>query len=311
MKNVTTAKIPGNPEPRSSNVTLWMIIGLTAGLLIGGFWGRRHHAEGAPTDATPRGALSDATRLILQKLDFPVELRFYAPAGSDNLPDDLAAFADRVRQLLADYVREAGGKVELHSLNPLTDATAKANAGADGVLAFAGKDGAICYLGISVLQGGKKQTLPQLSPDWEAALESDLSRAIARVVATPAPLATAVRRATTTSAEPIDPAVTEEVLRTIPDLESRSFNEASKILREAALAEFTAQANEMQSKLGEAQRHVVEAQQKNSEPNQQAAVLELQRIQTEQTEKLKEITARLQARITALGQIKGQRPAAQ
>jgi hypothetical protein len=310
MKTATTAKTPSGPQPHNSKVIPWIIVGLVIGLILGIFWGRRQGAQGVPTNAATEQGLSDATRTILQKLEFPVELRFYAPAALDDLPEPLAAFASRVKQLLTKYEREAGGKIELRSLDPSVDATSKASAGVDGLLAFAGKDGAACYLGISVLQSGKRQTLPQLSPEWEIALESDLSRAIARVAASPVPSPAASRR-TTVLPEPVNPAITEEVLRTIPDLESRSFEEAAKILREAALAEFTAQANEMQSKLGEAQRHVLEAQQKNSEPEQQTAVRQLQRIQSEQTDKLKEITARLQSRMNALNQLKGRAPAAQ
>lgn len=311
MRNITATKSPVAPAPHAPKVLPWLITGLAVGLLIGGYWGRKSAAGTAPADAAREAGLSEATRMLLHKLDSPVELRLYVPSSSDDLPHPLGAYASRVKQLLSEYEREAGGKIELRSFDPLADPTAKANAATDGVLAFAGKDGAACYLGISVVQDGRRQTLPQLSPEWEAALESDVSRAIARVVASPTPVASATRRAVTPSAEPIDPAVTEEVLRTIPDLESRSFDEASKVLREAALAEFTAQANEMQGKVGEAQRHVLEAQQKNSERDHQAAVQELQRIQAEQTEKLKAITARLQSRIQALGQLKGQRPSAQ
>jgi hypothetical protein len=134
-------------------------------------------------------------------------------------------------------------------------------------------------------------------------LESDLSRAIARVsasVTTPTlPVA-----AVSGTATPIDPALSEELVRTIPDLDSRSYDDAAKILREASLAEFTAAVREMQTKVQETQKEMA-AQGNKSEADQQAAMRQLQQVQSEQSRKLSEITARLQARLQVLERLKG------
>lgn len=182
--------------------------------------------------------------------------------------------------------------------------SAKAAAGADGVLPFAGHNGEVCYLGITVAAGGRKETIPQLSPDWEAALESDLSRAIARVSASIEAPATPAAQAST-SPVPMDPAISEELLRLIPDLESRSFDDAAKILRESALAEYTVAVREMQGKVQETQKQLAAAQGNKSEADQQAAMKQLQQVQNEETKKLNEIASRLQARLKVLERLKG------
>ena len=52
---------------------------------------------------------------------------------------------------------------------------------ADGIKGFNLEKGEGCYLGIALSSKGKKEVLPQLSPEWEPALESDVSRAILRL----------------------------------------------------------------------------------------------------------------------------------
>ena len=102
---------------------------------------------------------------------------------------------------------------------------------------------------------------------------------------------------------PSDAATIEEVKRAVPDLASVSVEEGTRILREAALKDFAAAANEMELRQKEAQQRVTGAQGK-SEAEQQTARKNLQQVQLEQAEKLKQVAARLQARIIALQQLK-------
>ncbi len=101
-----------------------------------------------------------------------------------------------------------------------------------------------------------------------------------------------------------DPATIEEVKRMIPNFDSVSLEEGTRILREAALKEFKAAANEMQTRLSEAQQRLGQAQSGGSAAEQQAAMKDLQQVQADQTEKLKQIAARSAAQIEALRQLK-------
>ena len=300
-------------HPTNRGETRIIIIVLAAfvvGLVCGAYWYYRQANRPTP-QAPPAEAqrLSETTQAILQRLDSPVEIRFYAPSASGDPSDAMAAFAARVQQLLSEYQRVGGDKIRLTQSDPATSAPAKAAAGVDGLLPLADKNGEVFYLGVAISQRGRKETMAQLSPDWEAALESDLSRAIARVSASPAtPMASALQ----VSAAPVavDPALNEELLRTIPDLESRSFEDAAKVLRESSLAEFTAAVREMQNNVLEMQKQLAAARGNKSEADQQAAMKQLQQVQNEGTKKLGEITAQLQIRLRALERLKGVDPSA-
>lgn len=312
MRILTTNSSPALPRTQSSNhagarIVVLVVVAFVLGLACGSyFYFRKVKSEAPPTEQPVGVVLSDSTRTILQRLDSPVDIRFYSPSDPAALPDSLSAFAARVSQLLSAYEQAGGGNIRLVQSDPSLQSLAKTTAGAEGVLPFSGNNGQVCYLGITVARPDRKETIPQLSPDWEAALESDLSRAIARVTASTAtPAAPAMQ--TGGSAAPVDPGISEELLRTIPDLESRSFDDAAKVLREGALAEFKAAVQEMQSKIQETQKGLA-AQSNTSEADQQAAVKQLQQVQSEQSKKLSEITARLQARLQVLERLKGVNP---
>ena len=96
----------------------------------------------------------------------------------------------------------------------------------------------------------------------------------------------------------------QQVVRAIPDLASVSLENGTRILRESALEQLKAAMSEMQTKVAAAQQKLAGAQSGNSEADQQAALLQLQQIQGEQTEKIQQISQRLQDQIGALKQLK-------
>jgi len=306
-KNSSQPRSWGQSNNRAgARIVLLVSVAFILGLASGGYFYYRHTkaAEVPISEPTVGTVLSDSTQAILQRLDAPVDIKFYSPSDAAALPETLGAFTARVKLLLTEYERAGAGNIRLRNSDPALEPSAKTAAGADGILPFTGQNGEICYLGITISRGARKETIPQVSPDWEAALESDLSRAIARVsasVAVPAVPATQV----STIPSPVDPAISEELLRTIPDLDSRSFDDAAKILRASALAEFTAAVRVMQTKVQEAERELAAAQGNKSEADQHAAMKQLQQVQAAESKKLSEITAQLQARITALERLKG------
>ena len=89
-----------------------------------------------------------------------------------------------------------------------------------------------------------------------------------------------------------------------PDLSSQSFDDAAKVLRENALEEFKTAATTMQTKVAVAQKALAEEQANNNEAAQHSALKVFQEVQSEQADKLKAITARLQERITVLELLK-------
>ena len=207
------------------------------------------------------------------------------------------AFASRVDQLLSAYQQAAGGKIKLTRFDTQSNLNPNA-APADGVQAFNLDKGEACYLGVVLVFKGRKETLPHLSPEWEQALEPDVTRALIRLVEATRPAAAAVA-----PSAPNTNAV-QEVKALIPNLGAVSVEEGTRILREAALKDFTAAAKEMEAQVKEAQQRLTQARSGGSDADPQAAMKHLQQVQAEQTEKLKQIAARSKTQIDALQQLK-------
>jgi hypothetical protein len=238
--------------------------------------------------------LSEGTLKVLTRVTSPVEIRFYSLLDPASISDSLKSFSARVDQLITAYERQTNGNIQVSRRTGASDADASA-ASADGIKPFNLDRGDACYLGITVASGGRKESLPKLDPDWEAALESDLTRAITRVIDTPAKAASA------TVSQKLDPAITEEVKRVIPNVESVSLEEGKNTLREAALREFADAAREMEAKIKNAQQRVKLAQ---SPAEKETAIKNLHEVQSEQAEKLKAIAAKSEAQIHTLQLLK-------
>lgn len=282
-----------------TSLKLFLILLVAIGLVAGAYWYMAHGIARTNNQTESKTSrLSDSTRAVLASLEAPIEIRFYNLLDPATVPDSMRAFAERVNGLLADYEREGDGKIKVVRYESELSSAANA-ASADGIRAFNIDKGDACYLGIAVGSAQKRESIPQLSQEWEQALEYDLSRAIARVneaaPAQAAPMPAPSKR---------DVVAVEQLMHANPALASASLEEGTEMLRTTALDEFKAAATEMQARMKQAELRLAQAQSGNSEPEQKAAAAELQQIRTEQAEKLKEIAARLQTQVAALRQAK-------
>jgi hypothetical protein len=192
-------------------------------------------------------------------------------------------------------------------------------AAADGFKPFNLEKGDACYFGLIVAQDDRKETLTPsvgrtvpgepltvgrtvsgepLTPERQEALEFDLTTMIEKVMRAKGP---APRAANT---PPADAAATDEVRQAIPNLASVSIEEGTRILREVALKDFKETVAAMEVQVAAAQDGLSLARNGASEAEQQAAAKQLQEVQAEQTEKLRQIAARSAARVEALRQLK-------
>ena len=277
-------------------VAVFFVLGLAGGA----YWHYRSAQPGpVKTEDQARAGegLSDPTKAVLQRLNSPVEIRFYSLLDPASVSGPLRAFAGRVDQLLSEYEREAGGMIRVVPIDSMSRSNADA-AVSDGMQPFNLDKGDACFLGIAVAHGQQTESLPQLSPEWEQAVDFDLTRAIIRSTSPPAVRNTGGMTETQQSA-------IDAVRRAVPDLASIPVEEGTRILREAALTEFAAAAKEMERQIAAAQQRLVQAQSGGSEADRQTAMKELQRIQAEHSENLKRIAQALDDRIAALEQLKG------
>jgi hypothetical protein len=273
-----------------ARLPILILVFFLLGAALAGVWFK----YGKP--AAPGQKLSDSTLGLLQQLSSPVEIRFYAVLPPGSAPETLQAFSGRVDHLLSEFQGANEGKI--HVIRNISTAGATADAAsADGIHSFNLEKGDACFLGLTVVCGGQKESLPQLQPEWEPALEFDLARAILHVTAASSP--TPVKAGT-----PVSPEVTNAVVRLIPDVANTSVEDGNRVLREAAFKEFTEAGADMEKQIQAAQQQLAEAQNGQSEAEQQVAMKHLQELQLSQGEKYKQIAARLQAELDLFQQMK-------
>lgn len=132
--------------------------------------------------------LSQGTRNILSKLDTPVQIRFYATRGENQMPVMLKTYAQRVEDLLGEFQQNSKGQIEIQKLDPTPDSDAEDSARLDGIEGQPLGDGDAIYLGVSVSMLDQKEAIAFLNPSRERLLEYDLSRAISRVMSPTKPV---------------------------------------------------------------------------------------------------------------------------
>lgn len=125
--------------------------------------------------------LSDGTRRILAKLDAPVKLRLYVSKGNNAIPLQLRSFAQRVEDLVREFKSASNGKLVVEQYNPKPDSDEEDAAQLDGIEPQTLFSGEQFYLGLSVSQLDRRQTVAAISAQREPLLEYDLIRAIAQV----------------------------------------------------------------------------------------------------------------------------------
>ncbi len=281
-------------QSAAARLPILVLVFFLLGAALTGVWFK--YGKLATGSILPGHELSGGTLALLQQLNAPVEIRFYSVLPPGSAPESLQAFSGRVDHLLSEF--QSANDAKIHVTRNVSVAGANADvATADGIHPFNLEKGDACLLGLAVVCGGQKQTLPQLQPEWEPALEFDLARTIASVAAAQSPpIVKAV--------VPVSPEVTNEVVRLIPDLSATSLEDGTRILREAAFKEFTDTGAEMEKQMQAAQQELADAQNGKSEAEQQAATKHLQEVQLAQGEKYKQIAARLQSELAVFQQMK-------
>jgi hypothetical protein len=290
-----SAPLPAKRKPQRLQqaqarlASLFLAVAL-AGLAAGAFWFFRPAPSGdAPVETGSQSPppLSHGTRAVLADLKAPVEIRFYSLLDSEFVPDSLRAFAGRIDQLLEACEREAKGKIRVVRHRSFSDDLARA-ASADGIRAFNLDKGTPGFLGLTVVQNGRKETMPRLSPEWEQALEFDLARAILGVSTTTASLAG--------RPEP-DVQALAEMKRALPNYDSVSLEEGQQVLRDAARKELESAVGEVELRVKEAEQQVSRALNRGSATEHETALKQLRAIEAERSERIQQIAARHQAQM--------------
>lgn len=140
------------------------------------------YLSGMRIDLSENGlyTLSDGTISILQDLEQEVTLDFYFSEKATSQLPALRTYAQRVQELLQEYVSHADGKLSLNKIDPEPFSEAEDQAAMSGLQGVpAGTRGDEVYFGL-VAKGGedREEVIPFFQPDKEAFLEYDLTRLI-------------------------------------------------------------------------------------------------------------------------------------
>jgi hypothetical protein len=285
-----------------ANATLLVLVALFLCLAAVGYWffaaSKRSQTATKEASANPAASqLSEVTRTVLGRLDSPVEIRFYSILDPASVPASVSAFSGRVDQLLSTYQQEAGGKVKVTRFDSQANASQNVP-GADGIQAFNLDKGEPCFLGLALVFKGRKESLARLSPDYEQALEADITRAIARLEGAAQPVAAP------TAVSQVNTAAVQEVKALIPDLAAVSLDEGRRILQTAVLNDVNLVKKETDAQVKEAEQRYHQALAGASEADKQAARQQLEQVQAEQKQKLDELYTKSAAQIHAFEQLK-------
>jgi ABC-type uncharacterized transport system involved in gliding motility auxiliary subunit len=133
-------------------------------------------------DLTSEGlyTLAKGTRQTLAQITEPITLRFYYSSRLGNGVPTYGVYAQRVRQLLDQYVAAARGKIHLEIYDPQPFSDAEDRAVAYGLQAVPLNDqGEAVYFGLAGTNStDDQQVIPFFDPEKERFLEYDLTRLV-------------------------------------------------------------------------------------------------------------------------------------
>jgi ABC-type uncharacterized transport system involved in gliding motility auxiliary subunit len=160
-------------------VVLAIILFLALNLLV------NMNARSVRADVTESGlyTLSEGTRTVLSDLQEPVHLRFFMTSGMVNKAPQLAAFANRVKEILDSYTSMSKGMLTMEVIDPQRYSDEEDRAVGLGItpLAVAGDNQQIFFGLAGTNSTDGKSAIPVFSPDREPELEYDLTRMIAEL----------------------------------------------------------------------------------------------------------------------------------
>jgi ABC-type uncharacterized transport system involved in gliding motility auxiliary subunit len=121
--------------------------------------------------------LSSGTKALVAKIEEPVQLDLFFSRSSTTLPISIKNYAERVREMLGQYVRSARGKITLNVIDPKPDTPEEERATAAGIAPQTWPaSGEQFYFGLVAIQAEQQKVIPALVTDREQFLEYDLSQ---------------------------------------------------------------------------------------------------------------------------------------
>ena len=128
--------------------------------------------------------ISEGSRKILAGLTDPVRINFYYSRNNSELPPNFKIYAQRVQELLEEYVALSNGMVVLKILDPKPDTDEEEWAQKYGIKPITLPSGNTVYFGAVISMLDQEMLLPYFDQRRENFLEYDISQAIQKVGST-------------------------------------------------------------------------------------------------------------------------------
>ena len=174
----TTESIDGNAEnaARFAMISLFLlgILFIAVNILAAGSM----HSKRLDLTQDNLYTLSPSTKSLINELDEQITFKLYVSSGLSQQVPHLGVYANRVRDLLAEYESISGGKIKLELLDPIPFSNIEDRAvaaGLRGIPAVSGGDN--MYFGlVGTNTTDDIEKIPFIQIDREAFLEYDISR---------------------------------------------------------------------------------------------------------------------------------------
>jgi len=128
--------------------------------------------------------ISEGSKKILAGLTDPVRINFYYSRNNSELPPNFKIYAQRVQELLEEYVALSKGMVVLKILDPKPDTDEEEWAQKYGIKPITLPSGNTVYFGAVISMLDQEMLLPYFDQRRENFLEYDISQAIQKVGST-------------------------------------------------------------------------------------------------------------------------------
>jgi ABC-type uncharacterized transport system involved in gliding motility auxiliary subunit len=122
--------------------------------------------------------LSPGTKALISKIGEPTTFDLYYSSNATGQFVQYKNYAERVREMLRQYVRASGGKIHLNVIDPEPDTPEEEKATAAGIQPQTMQGGTQFYFGLVATQADQQKVIAALTPQREQFLEYDVSELI-------------------------------------------------------------------------------------------------------------------------------------
>ncbi len=122
--------------------------------------------------------LSKGSKLLIEKLEEPVDFNFYFSRGVEGLPISFKNYGTRVEEMLRQFEAASNGMIRLNIINPEPDTEEEEEATQTGISGNPMSNGQRLFFGLTMTQADNQETIPVFDYRKEEFLEYDIAKAL-------------------------------------------------------------------------------------------------------------------------------------